>query len=316
MIDEELEYVELLKEAPVKLMVNAWNISSTHWHSEYEMLFVLRGCISVRCERGEYDMKAGDLLMIGTREIHSTHRMEKDSLCLMLQFSPQIITEVYHSEFEFFLNTMDTEEPVSIGTKKEIQKILAGMCLSLYDKPDGYQFAIKSGLYAFVSALFSNVRYRRIDPKDLMYNTQHLKDLDQIKKYIKGHFKEEIKAEDLAHDLGMSRAKLYQVLKHANSGSIKNLTNYYRVDHAKHLLKNTDLTIQFIADESGFESDSSFFRVFKSQTGMAPNEFRNAPAEKTEKVGVQSYQRYAGTDAICLLQEFYEGEHPSQKEER
>lgn len=314
MIDEELEYVELLKEAPLKLMINAWNISSTHWHSEYEMLFVLRGCISVRCERGKFDLAAGELLLLGTREIHSTERIEKDSLCLILQFSPQIITEVYDAEFEFFLNTMDKEEPIASETKKVIQKILAGMCLSFYDKPDGYQFAIKSGLYAFISALFSNVRYRRLDPKCLMYNTEHLKDLDRIKKYIKDHFREEIKAEELAHNLGISRAKLYQVLKHANSGSIKNLINYYRVNYAKHLLKNTNLTIQYIADESGFESASSFFRVFKFQTGMAPNEFRNMPEAKSEGLGVQNYQRYAGSDAILLLQEFYDGRHPSQRE--
>lgn len=118
----------------------------------------------------------------------------------------------------------------------------------------------------------------------------------------------------MAHDLGISRAKLYQVLKYANSGSIKNLTNYYRVHHAKHLLKNTDLAIQYIADESGFESESSFFRVFKSQTGMAPNEYRNAPTLRNEHVGVQNYQRYAGSDALLLLEEFYEGRHPSQRE--
>lgn len=250
--------------------------------------------------------------MIGSQEIHATKYIENDNLCLVLQFSPSVISEVYHSSFDFLLNTTSEETPLIKETVKEFQKTLAGMCLSLYYKPDGYQFEIKSGLYHFISLLFSHVQYHILSQTDSQQDSGYLEDLDRIKKYIKGHFKEELHADQLARTLGMSRAKLYQILQLAGSGSIKKLTNYYRIDHAKHLLKNSGTNIPYIASESGFDSESSFFRVFKAHTGMSPNEFRNAPSPKMETTGVQGYKRYASSEAVQLLEQFFNGAHPCQ----
>lgn len=314
MTDIKLEYIELLKEAPLKLQIQSLNACSIHWHNEYEVLFVLRGSLSVTSEHGKYELSTGDLLMIDSQEVHSTDRIGRDNLCLMLQFSPSVISEIYESSFQFLLNTTLDETSLSLDVIHVFQKVLSGMSLALYYKPDGYQFKIKSGLYLFISMLFSYVQYRILPQTNAMQNADQLEDLDRIKAYVKENFAQEIRAEELAKTLGMSRAKLYQTLKLAGSGSLKKLTNYYRISHAKHLLKHTDTNIQYIATESGFDSESSFFRVFKSQTGMSPNEFRNAPSPKTEKTGVQGYERYATSEAITLLEQFYSGTHPSQTE--
>ena len=79
------------------------------------------------------------------------------------------------------------------------------MCLSLYYKPDGYQFEIKSGL-SFISS-FLHVQYH-IFTNNSQQDSGYLEDLDRIKTYIKGHFKEELHADLLARTLGMSRAAL------------------------------------------------------------------------------------------------------------
>ena len=313
MNDVKLEYIELLKEAPMKLQIQALNACSIHWHNEYEVLFVLRGSLSVTCEQGKFLLNPGDLLMIDSQEVHSTDRITQDNLCLVLQFSPSVISEVYQSSFQFSLNTTKENQALSPDVFQAFQKVLSGMCLALYDKPDGYQFKIKSGLYLFISMLFSYVQYRIVPQAASLQSNDHLEDLDRIKAYIKENYRQEIRAEDLARILGISRSKLYQILKLAGAGSIKKLTNYYRVLHAKQLLKQTDSSIPYIATDSGFDSESSFFRVFKNQTGMSPNEFRNAPTLKTEKTGVQGYERYATSDAIALLEQFYSGTHPSNK---
>lgn len=49
-----------------------------------------------------------------------------------------------------------------------------------------------------------------------------------------------------------------------------------RVDHAKQLLKEgktDDLTIQGIAQKSGFSTRSSFYNAFKTVTGITPTEY-------------------------------------------
>ncbi|MGF1925989.1 MAG: helix-turn-helix domain-containing protein [Bacteroidia bacterium] len=69
------------------------------------------------------------------------------------------------------------------------------------------------------------------------------------------------------------------VSKHINSGfekSFNDFVNGYRVEEVKKRLKSADLqrlTIMGIALESGFNSKSTFNRIFKELTGMAPTDY-------------------------------------------
>jgi AraC-like DNA-binding protein len=69
------------------------------------------------------------------------------------------------------------------------------------------------------------------------------------------------------------------VSRHINSGfgqSFNDFVNAYRVEEVKLRLKSADLdrlTILGIAMECGFNSKTTFNRIFKEMTGMAPTEF-------------------------------------------
>ncbi|MDR3336280.1 MAG: helix-turn-helix domain-containing protein [Treponema sp.] len=81
--------------------------------------------------------------------------------------------------------------------------------------------------------------------------------------------------------------------------------NSYRVEYAKNLLSNSALTIPYIAAESGFESDSSFYRVFKEVTGLAPNQYRTDPGEKIVPLGIQGYAPFRISEAVQLLRNYH-----------
>lgn len=49
-----------------------------------------------------------------------------------------------------------------------------------------------------------------------------------------------------------------------------------RIDKAKHLLWDNDIKIYDAAEMVGFVSLPYFNRVFKSVTGMSPNEYRKS----------------------------------------
>ncbi|WP_232510138.1 helix-turn-helix domain-containing protein [Paenibacillus crassostreae] len=47
------------------------------------------------------------------------------------------------------------------------------------------------------------------------------------------------------------------------------------MEHAKHLLKETDNSIQSIAEQIGYLNVISFYRVFKKVQDVPPGEYRN-----------------------------------------
>ena len=50
--------------------------------------------------------------------------------------------------------------------------------------------------------------------------------------------------------------------------------NNLRVEHAVSLLKNSDLRLNVIAEQSGFNSISTFRRVFAAKQQCTPSEYR------------------------------------------
>jgi AraC-like DNA-binding protein len=86
-----------------------------------------------------------------------------------------------------------------------------------------------------------------------------------------------LKVSDLAREIKVSGHRLSQVL---NDNIQKNFTlfvNEYRINEAcKMLSESTNLTIDAVGDEVGFNSRSTFFATFKKIKGLTPSAYQQA----------------------------------------
>ena len=79
-----------------------------------------------------------------------------------------------------------------------------------------------------------------------------------------------------AGSVGMSR-RAFTKLFHEVTGSTW-LTHVRRlaINHAKHQLAQTNLSIASVAFECGFNDLSTFYRQFKAQVGVSPRNYRRS----------------------------------------
>lgn len=47
-----------------------------------------------------------------------------------------------------------------------------------------------------------------------------------------------------------------------------------RIEYACHLLSTTNLKVKEIAEQFGYEDEKYFYRVFRNETGMSPNKYK------------------------------------------
>jgi AraC-like DNA-binding protein len=81
----------------------------------------------------------------------------------------------------------------------------------------------------------------------------------------------------LAEDLNIRPQLLSQFLNDNVKKSFTQFINEYRVEEAKRLLKeNTDLKIDAVGMECGFNSSSTFYSAFKKMTGTTPAAFQKS----------------------------------------
>lgn len=84
----------------------------------------------------------------------------------------------------------------------------------------------------------------------------------------------ELTLSQLAQSLGVSNHQLSQLLNETFNKSFYQYVNELRVEQAKKLLLSENMAIVDIAQTAGFNSKPSFYKAFKSSTGLTPGEFR------------------------------------------
>ena len=93
--------------------------------------------------------------------------------------------------------------------------------------------------------------------------------------YILGHLDQKLTVNELAERTAMVPQSFCRWFKKASGNSFITFLNTARVEMACQLLLTTEMPIQQIAFDCGFESLSHFNRTFKTTKGRCPRNFRN-----------------------------------------
>lgn len=86
----------------------------------------------------------------------------------------------------------------------------------------------------------------------------------------------ELSLQKLARSVNMPPAIVSAVINSSFQKSFRNLVNDYRVEKVKKCMKEgrvTDFSLLGIAYECGFNSEASFYRIFKAATGSSPKAY-------------------------------------------
>jgi AraC family transcriptional regulator len=98
--------------------------------------------------------------------------------------------------------------------------------------------------------------------------------LKTVTDFMQSHLAENISLAAIAAELGMSQFYFCRLFKQTTGITPHQYLLKLRVERAKHLLKNTKLPINEIADECGFANPSHLARHFRRHTRLSPKQFR------------------------------------------
>ena len=87
------------------------------------------------------------------------------------------------------------------------------------------------------------------------------------------YLNKDLKVSNLAEALGTNKNAVSACINE-NGSSFSQLVNDYRLEYAKNMLRQSpDMKIATVWMEAGFASERTFFRTFKTATGMTPSEW-------------------------------------------
>lgn len=114
----------------------------------------------------------------------------------------------------------------------------------------------------------------------LVEKEEHVEEVAHLAQYMTEHkpyLAEDVSLQHLAKQVGVPEKQLSFLINRVIGKHFFDYINEYRIEDAKTLLKErTDLTVQEIMYQVGFNSKSSFYTAFKKHTTQTPTVYRKS----------------------------------------
>ena len=94
--------------------------------------------------------------------------------------------------------------------------------------------------------------------------------------YIEASISGELSLKKLAEEININPSYLSDLFKKATGCTITEHINIQRINRARHMLKETSLQVQTVAQYCGIQDVNYFAKVFKKYTGQTPMQYRKA----------------------------------------
>ena len=108
--------------------------------------------------------------------------------------------------------------------------------------------------------------------------------IDLAANYIYNNFSDNISIDDLVRISHFERRHFFRIFKEKFGTTPNKYINELRMNKAKSLLVNTNMTIGEISRYCGFQSEHYFSRAFKAHEESSPNEYRKNAASASREV--------------------------------
>ena len=248
-----------------------------HMHAMAELVIVTRGFAVLTIDEVQYRLTPGDAAMIFPLIPHSFDRLSEDSKGVIAIFPPDVIPE-YAGTF----HGLQPENPVLTAEKSRLDQRFAVERLSVINMDESLPMCV-AYLHVLLACVLHSLTYRPVydySERDLGH---------RIISYISEHAFEEITLESASHALGISVSHLSHFFSEKLRTNFRRFINAIRVDKARLLMRDPNLTLTEICDACGYTNIRTFRRAFRQETGCLPSEhlimLRKRVAEVREDSG-------------------------------
>ncbi|WP_045030878.1 AraC family transcriptional regulator [Draconibacterium sediminis] len=252
-----------------------------HFHSEYEIMYVLEGFGTRFVADSIEEFQAGDFVMLAC---NLPHFWKSDVSYYEGNNKKQVRYIVLQLPNEFFREALDNY-PEFYMIKELLKKSGRGVCFTkeFADKvrkkvmkvarSDGFdrlsymlqllQLMAKSNEYRLLAG-----EYYQLEKHDFTSNR-----LTKVMHYLNTNYLKKVELKDVASVANMHPSAFCRYFKESSGKSLSEFVNEIRIGYACRLLLEGKMTVSQICFDSGFNNLSNFNRAFKKNTGYTPTSY-------------------------------------------
>ncbi|WP_430974266.1 AraC family transcriptional regulator [Sunxiuqinia rutila] len=254
-----------------------------HFHTEYELVYVIKSFGKRFVADHVEDFHDGDLVLLGP---NLPHFWKNDEVFFQNDPHYHVNAIVIHFPATFFKDQLENYPeflPIrdllsrasrGISFQKQLANRL-GPKLKKLLSTKGLKRTLL--LLEILGKMAKTRQYKLLASESYRLNLDNWSTsrLDKIMHIINANYRQAIKLEQIASHIGMNTTAFCRYFKEKTGKSFIEFVNEMRIGYACKLLLEGTQSVSQICFESGFNNLSNFNRCFKKITSLSPVQYRN-----------------------------------------
>ena len=267
-----MDNIKLEKLETIKAYCNPTIDFPPAMHDYLEFIYVVNGSGTAVCDGKVYRLESDDMFLVFPNQLHSYEGFgeTKDSRFYTVLVNPvhlRINGEIFKNQIPQVAKIKNTDPQVLKFLELAVHQYLFGKVIVLQDI-----------VSALINLIFDYFKFEdRIAP---------LEKVHKILIYCNENYKNDISVKKMSKDLYISECVISKIFSSTLHTNFNTHINSLRLEDAKQLMQNRELSMAEIAMKSGFNTIRAFNHAFRKKFGMPPRDyikaFKNARAWERE----------------------------------
>lgn len=272
--------VHHIKRKDVSLQIHYWGLMPRHYdnqlhkHSFFEICYVVDGEGTYLDEGRTYPLKESTIFFTRPEVLHQIKSTNGISLLYVaFQLDESESTEKWIQLIDEAKNCME----IVLYDQYESESVMLWKSLLIHATKHYNKFSKEILLniaYCLIFSLLQDFVPNFNDTSKKIYDEKYSTLLTQAQLYIHDNLSSSLKSKEVAKQLHISCRHLSRIFISELGTTFSNYVQNERIKKAVILLKQTDMSIKEIAEETGFKNVQYFTRIFTLVMQMPPGKFR------------------------------------------
>lgn len=240
-------------------------------------IVMMQGEARVSIDMNEYDVRPCDIVFFSPKSIIRTVECTADAAAYLISSSQSFMNEVQIDlSTSLAIYMRFGRNPVFHASERDVEEIRQLFQLiktMLSSDKERYKNEIIRTLFTTIFYILSDLNQRDDRGDDVKLGRGEVI-FDEFMLLLKKHNKRERNVQFYATQLNISSKYLSSVVKEVSGKTAAKWIDESVILEAKSMLIYSGLTIQQIATELNFSTQSFFGKYFKQHTGMSPSRFK------------------------------------------
>lgn len=245
-------------------------------HLDWEFVYVDKGRVVIEADDKPFTLNAGQFFLHKPMEFHKIRSDNVSSDVFIMAF---LLDSGEDSLLRLAgkVQTPNDEEKAILGQIMEENKLVFRET-NFFE--ENIHFTPRFGSIQYVANLLENFfllslrnEPEKVEEKEPKNGNAILASATQ---YLSEHLNENVTFAELSNHLGYSASYLAKLFRGTLHSSFKEYSINLKIEKAKTLIVEKNLTFSEIADSLGFSSVQHFSKMFKRKTGFNPTEYQKS----------------------------------------